>query len=81
LDGQVLAWLVRVGSYIETTDVTLRLEHASQSDLQLGTGHDNLIMHRRIGVADSGEHVSYGISHHRYITYRELLVTPGTSPA
>ena len=63
-DGEHVARTRGGRSHSETFDVTLLLEDSCECDLLLGCGHTDLVVHRRVGVADSGEHVCDGISQH-----------------
>ena len=64
LDGEHVTGTLGRRSDGEAGDVTLRLEDLRQRNLLLRRGHWHLIVHRRVGVADAGEHVCDWISQH-----------------
>src|SRR5947209_6825840 len=64
VDGQHAADLA-LGSIgdLEAGDVTLLLEDLGDVPLELGVRHLDGVVERRVGVADTGEHVRDGVGH------------------
>jgi hypothetical protein len=62
-DGEGAARAVAVGGHLVVLDVALLLQDAREGLLLLGGRHEHLVVHRRVGVADTGEHVGDGVGH------------------
>src|SRR5439155_10457691 len=77
-DDELAAGVAGVTLHPVAGDVALPLEDGGQRLLELGRGHDDLVVHGDVAVADTGQHVGDGIGHGHGRTYQEDLVTPGT---
>src|SRR5687768_3498839 len=54
--------------HAEPGDVALALEDGGQRFLELRRGHPHRVVHRRVGVADAGQHVGNGVGHRHGVT-------------
>src|SRR5207244_11579497 len=64
--------------HVEVGDVTLLLEDPGDAFLETRGGHLRVLVQRLVGVADSCQHVRYGISEH--LGYQLDFVMPGITP-
>src|SRR6478735_4930706 len=64
----------------EAGDVALLLQDRGERDLLLGGRHAHLVVHRRVGVADAGEHVGDGIGQHRFLLTSSPWSARGSRP-
>src|SRR4029079_4490646 len=63
--------------HVEVRDIALLLEDSGDALLETVGRHLGVLVQRLVGVADSGEHVGYGIGQH---AYQLDFVMPGITP-